>query len=124
MSDSGRWQSLPTKVRLGAEIVRATMRVRRVVRKNDLPAAVTRCRSEERQHASGALRSDVVRVSRAVRQVVGVLPGDSRPLVSSLVLIAVLARRGVDASLVIGVRDGEGFGPARGWSSTRRPRVL
>jgi hypothetical protein len=48
----------------------------------------------------------VVRVGRAVRQIVGRLPGDSRPLVSSLVLIAVLARRGVDASLVIGVRDG------------------
>ena len=53
-------------------------------------------------------------VGRAVRQIVGRLPGDSRPLVSSLVLIAVLARRGVDASLVIGVREGEG-GDALAW---------
>ena len=85
-----------------------------MVREYDLPAAVARCRPEERSRARGALHSDVVRVGRAVRQIVGLLPGESRPLVSSLVLISVLARRGVDASLVIGVRDDDGFG-ARAW---------
>ena len=57
-------------------------------------------------------QDEVVRVGRAVRHIVGRLPGDSRPLVSSLVLIALLARRGVVASLVIGVRDGL---EARAW---------
>ena len=53
----------------------------------------------------------MVRVSRAVRQILGVLPGDSSPRVSSLVLIAVLDRRGIDTSLVIGVRDGVALAP-------------
>ena len=52
----------------------------------------------------------MVRVSRAVRQILGVLPGSS-PLVSSLVLIAVLDRRGIDTSLVIGVRNGAALAP-------------
>ena len=43
----------------------------------------------------------------------GLLPGDSRGLVASLVLIAVLARRGVVASLVVG-RPRNGFG-AHAW---------
>ena len=61
-----------------------------------------------------------MRVGRTVREIVGRLPGDSSPLVSSLVLIAVLARRGVDTSLVIGVRDGAELAP-QAWVEVGEP---
>jgi hypothetical protein len=97
---------------MAAQIVWTTIRVRRLLRRTDLRTAVARCRPADREAVSPASQDDVARVGRAVRHVVGRLPGDSRPLVSSLVLIALLARRGVDASLVIGVRDGF---EARAW---------
>jgi hypothetical protein len=45
------------------------------------------------------------------------MPGDSRGLIASLVLIAVLARRGLEASLVVG-RSRSGFG-AHAWVEVR-----
>jgi len=89
-----------------AEITWTALRIRRLVARNDLPVVVARCRREHRQPVAAPSHDDVVRVGRAVRKVLGVLPGDSSPLVTSLVLIAVLARRGVDTSLMIGMRDG------------------
>ena len=103
----------PANVRLGAEIARTTLRVRRLVQRNDLPTALERCRTAVPQPAPVSSRDEVVRISRAVRRTLGVLPGDSRGLVASLVLIAVLARRGVVASLVVG-RPRNGFG-AHAW---------
>ena len=103
----------PANVRLGAEIAWTTVRVRRLVHRNDLPAALDRCRAAVRRPAPVPSRDEVVRVSRAVRRTMGLLPGDSRGLVASLVLIAVLARRGVAASLVVG-RQRNGFG-AHAW---------
>ena len=103
----------PANVRLGAEIAWTTLRVRRLVRRNDLPTALGRCRAAVPQQAPVPSRDEVVRISRAVRRTMGLLPGDSRGLVASLVLIAVLARRGVDASLVVG-RPRNGLG-AHAW---------
>lgn len=103
----------PRTMLLGAEIARTTVRVRGLLRHDDLPAALERCRAVAPSRAPA--RSDEVRrLSRAVRRTLGVMPGDSRCLVSSLVLIAVLARRGVPASLVIGVRPGKALG-AHAW---------
>ena len=107
----------PANVRLGAEIAWTTLRVRRLVQRKDLPTALERCRAAVRQPAPVPSRDEVVRVSRAVRRTMDVLPGDSRGLVASLVLIAVLARRGVDASLVVG-RPRNGFG-AHAWVEVR-----
>jgi hypothetical protein len=107
----------PGNVRLGAEIAWTTLRVRRLVHRNDLPTALERCRAAVPQPTPVPSRDDVVRISRAVRRTMGVLPGDSRGLVASLVLIAVLARRGVDASLVVG-RPRNGFG-AHAWVEVR-----
>jgi hypothetical protein len=104
-------------VRLGAEIVWTTLWVRRLVQRTDLPRALERCRAAVCQPAPVPSRDEVVRVSRAVRRTMGLLPGDSRGLVASLVLIAVLARRGVDASLVVG-RPRNGFG-AHAWVEVR-----
>jgi hypothetical protein len=106
----------PANVRLGAEIAWTTLRVRRLVHRNDLPTALERCRAAV-PHPPVPSRDEVVRISRAVRRTMGVLPGDSRGLVASLVLIAVLARRGVDASLVVG-RPRNGFG-AHAWVEVR-----
>jgi hypothetical protein len=103
----------PRTVRLGAEIARTTVRVRRLLRHHDLPTALERCRDVAPSRAT-ARPDDVRRLSRAVRRTLGVLPGDSRCLVSSLVLITVLTRRGLAASLVIGVRPGKALG-AHAW---------
>ena len=104
----------PAKVRLGCgDRVDDPCRVRRLVHRNDLPAALERCRAAVQQPAPVPSREEVVRISRAVRRTIGLLPGDSRGLVASLVLIAVLARRGVGASLVVG-RPRNGFG-AHAW---------
>jgi len=89
------------------------MRVRRVLRRNDLSAALDRCRNAAAPGEPAPSRDEVVRVARAVRRTLGALPGDSRGLIASLVLIAVLARRGVAASLVVG-RPRPGFG-AHAW---------
>jgi transglutaminase superfamily protein len=104
----------PGTLRLGAEITRTTVRVRRLVRRNDLPSALARCRASAPTSHPASAPHDVVRLGRAVRRTLAALPGDSRCLVSSLVLIAVLARRGIGASLVIGVRPGKSFG-AHAW---------
>jgi hypothetical protein len=103
----------PAKLRLRAEITWTTMRVRRLLRRNDLSAALDRCRSAEAENGPPPSRDEVVRVARAVRRTLGTLPGDSRGLIASLVLIAVLARRGVAASLVVG-RPRNGYG-AHAW---------
>jgi hypothetical protein len=114
MGDSRISTSGASRLSLGAEIVWTALRVRRLVRRNDLPAAVASCRGDERQAVSELSHGEVVRVGRAVRQVVGMLPGDSSPLVSSLVVIAMLARRGIDTSLVIGVREDTSL-PPQAW---------
>lgn len=103
----------PTKLRLGAEIAWTTVRVRRLLRRNDLSATLGRCRNAAAESAPAPSRHEVVRVGRAVRRTLGALPGDSRGVIASLVLIAVLARRGVDASLVVG-RPRNGYG-AHAW---------
>lgn len=103
----------PAKLRLRAEIAWTTVRVRRLLRRNDLSAALGRCRSAAARSEPAPSRDEVVRVARAVRRTLGALPGDSRGLIASLVLIAVLARRGVAASLVVG-RPRNGLG-AHAW---------
>ena len=107
----------PAKLRLRAEIAWTTLRVRRLLRRNDLSATLGRCRGATGQSAPAPARDDVVRVARTVRRTLGALPGDSRGLIASLVLIAVLARRGLDASLVVG-RPRNGFG-AHAWVEVR-----
>jgi len=107
----------PAKLRLRAEIAWTTLRVRRLLRRNDLSTALGRRRGATGRSAPAPARGDVVRMARTVRRTLGALPGDSRGLIASLVLIAVLARRGVDASLVVG-RPRNGFG-AHAWVEVR-----
>ena len=110
------------KAMLAAEIVATYARVRWLIRRDPLPAVVGSLRGR----ASAGGRDDVVtgrRLGHAVGRTLRVLPGDSRCLMQSLVLTRLLARRGIDSRLVIGVRAGERFA-AHAWVEHRHVALL
>jgi hypothetical protein len=87
--------------------------VRRQLRRGTLPEVLATLRGGDLR--VGALSTDeALHLGRAVRRTLALLPGDTRCLMQSLVLTALLARRGAAASLVIGVAPGERFG-AHAW---------
>lgn len=92
------------KCLLAAEVLAAYVRVRWLLWRRGLEptvAALRRCGAP-----AGRLLvapEDPWRCARAVVAVLAPLPTDSRCLVRSLVLLALLARRGIEARLVIGV---------------------
>ncbi len=98
--------SLRAKLLLALEILRDYARVRRLLRRSDLPTTVATLRAPRpstrglegrRAQAAGA------RLGRSVGRALGLLPFDSRCLVRSLVLTSMLARRGIPGTLVIAV---------------------
>jgi hypothetical protein len=93
------------KVRLAAEILVTYARARRALRRGTLPAAAAVMRRSSDRGASPAENAygTALRLGRIVTRVLGVLPRDPRCLTTSLVLTALLARRGVPALIVIGV---------------------
>jgi Transglutaminase-like superfamily len=94
------------KFGLSAEIVVAYARVQGLLRRRSLPAATAALRRPSSTHyrsTEDAYRIGL-RLGRAVTRVLAVLPYDPRCLGRSLVLTALLARRGIPATLVIGVR--------------------
>lgn len=110
------------KLATAAEILAAYVRARRLIRRSDLPGAVTALRGEAAGHPPDAAAGhppdaaaghppDAVpagrRLGRAVVRTLGLLPTDSRCLMRSLVLTALLARRGIESRLIVGVRPGE-----------------
>ncbi len=103
------------RVRVAVEIVATYVEVRwRMVRGD-----VTRVVGALREGAVNAHSPyDAYRVGRRlsdpVRRTLDPLPWDSRCLMRSLVLLRMLARRGVVSQLVIGVRPGEQF-EAHAW---------
>jgi hypothetical protein len=99
------------KVGLALEVLGAYVRVRRELRRAPLPEALERLRTPGSGTASP---EEIARLARAVRRTLRLLPTDTRCLSQSLVLIALLARRGVPSTLVIGVSPGESFG-AHAW---------
>jgi Transglutaminase-like superfamily len=88
------------KARLVAEIVVTYGRARWLLWRRPLPEAVAALR-----RIDSSVRGDVdgFRLGRAVSRTLGWLPVDSRCLVTSLVLTNMLARRGVESVVVIGV---------------------
>jgi hypothetical protein len=58
-----------------------------------------------------------LRLGRAVGKTLGVVPADARCLIRSLVLTSLLARRGIDSSVVIGVKAEPEFA-AHAWVET------
>jgi Transglutaminase-like superfamily len=94
------------KVSLAAEIIVAYVKVRRLLKRGSLDAVTAAMRGPttappvpvEDSHAAG------LRLGAATTRVLGALPRDPRCLTKSLVLTALLARREITATLVIGVR--------------------
>jgi hypothetical protein len=68
-------------------------------------------------------REDRFRLAGAVTRVLSPLPTDSRCLVQALVLLSLLARRGVHAVVAIGVRTEPEFG-AHAWIESAGEALL
>ncbi len=104
------------RLRLALETASTYVRVRRFLRGTDLPSGLARVRAwaDRAAPATRVSLDEAVRLGRAVTRTLTVLPADSRCLMSSVVLVALLARRGATGTLVIGVRPGTQFG-AHAW---------
>jgi transglutaminase superfamily protein len=103
------WREFPVsrKLSLASEIVSTYVRVRVLLRRRGVPATVEELR---RSHPDLPMPYEGVdrlrfgvRLGRVVGRTLGILPADSRCLVRSLVLTRMLARRGIEAKVVIGV---------------------
>jgi hypothetical protein len=96
------------KGRLAIEIVGVYVHVLRLLRHDTLPNAIAVLRAPAPRASdlptNGAALGDGRRLGRAVARTLAPLPRGSRCLTQSLVLLALLARRGVAADLVIAVR--------------------
>ncbi len=103
---------LRRKAALAAEIVVAYARVRWSLRRSDFPRALERIRATGAGPAHGGEPDE--RLARAVRRTLRRLPADTRCLMQSLVLVRLLARRGRESRLVIGVSPVGSFG-AHAW---------
>ena len=113
--------SLGRKLALGVEILSAYARVRRLLRRGGVPGAVESLRtvppSESRPRTTRESELVGLRLGQAVVRVLGLLPSDSRCLMSSLVLTRLLATRGIPSALVIGVASEPPFA-AHAWVET------
>ena len=110
------------RARLGAEILAHYVRARWGLRRGGLPEAVAGMRSG-RVAAAAAPSSTWPRLAGAVVRVLEPIPADSRCLVRSLVLVRILARRGIETRLVIGVRSGPSFA-AHAWVEHQGTELL
>jgi hypothetical protein len=103
------------KLALAAEILVVDARVARALRRHDIRTVLERIRGRELGAGDGpSTYAAGARLGKAVTQVLGPLPLESGCLRLSLVLCALLARRGVGSSVVIGVKGGSRFG-AHAW---------
>jgi Transglutaminase-like superfamily len=107
-------------VLLVAEILAVYFRVRVRVARHPFPEALAGTRDDR---SSDSLVADepaavtylrAARLARAVQRTLKLLPADGRCLMQSLVLTALLARRGIDTKLLIGVNQGGEF-EAHAW---------
>ncbi len=104
------------KARLVAEILRAYVRVRLVMWRADLPAALRRLRGPP-QPAAAPTDEDYalsIRLGRAVARTAQFIPADSRCLMRSLVLVTLMARRQIPSTLVVAARTEPEFA-AHAW---------
>jgi hypothetical protein len=103
--------SLAGRARLATEIVIAYLRAQRELRGAPITAVVEQLRSTPAatpSHGTGALE-EALRLGRAVSRTLALLPGDTRCLRRSLVLLQLLTRRGIPARLVIAARTDPDF---------------
>ena len=105
------------KVRLAAEVLAAYPRARYAARHTDIRSTMRhlrRNRGASKRETRGERLARALRLGRAVTRTLRPLPVDSRCLTQSLVLTHLLARRGIETKLVIGVRPGADFA-AHAW---------
>jgi hypothetical protein len=106
------------KVAVALEILADYVRVRWLLRSRDLRGALATLRARRRAPVAepGSLTAEEigVRLGYLVWSTLRLLPTDSRCLMQALVLSAVLARRGLDGELVIGVKSDPEF-EAHAW---------
>ena len=119
IADAQRPLSGPAKARLAAEVVASYVHVRRLMRGRDIREAVVALRDGTAPGGARVRPPDAAlarsrRLARAVMLTLRLQPGDTRCLSQSLVLTRLLARRGIESRLVIGVRPGERFA-AHAW---------
>lgn len=105
------------KLRLAAEILQAYVAVRWSLRRSGLPETL----AAVRRPAGGVARletdvplAEAMRLGRVVQRSLRLLPFDSRCLIRSLVVTRLLARRGLESTLVLGARSKPGFA-AHSW---------
>jgi len=99
------------RLRLVLEILAAYARAHRALRRAPIATVVASLRQQSYQAAQPSTDrlDEARRLGRAVTRVLALVPGDTRCLVRSLVLTRVLARRGIQAKLVIGARAAPDF---------------
>jgi len=103
--------SLAGKARLGTEVLVTYGRVRWLLSRTSLPDTLAGLR---RVPVDRDAEIGTARLANAVRRTLRVLPTDTRCLTQSVVLASLLARRGLDAKVIIGVRSPEQFA-AHAW---------
>ena len=99
---------------LAAEVLVTYALVRWHVGRQDLPTAVAALRARPRRRPPRARDRDERGLAASAERVVAKLPGDSRCLMRSLVVLTMLARRGIDSRLVLAARPEPTFG-AHAW---------
>ncbi len=107
--------SIVGKALLVGEVLRTYAKARWLLWRRDLPSVVVTVEATTPglSPTPAPLRLGA-RLARVTSRCLGVLPTDSRCLVRSVVLMALLSRRGIASSLVIGVRPGDEF-EAHAW---------
>ncbi len=91
------------KFGLALEILRTYPRVRWLLWRHDVPTLVETLRGDEQLATDLRRQAEGKRLGQAVARTLAIIPFDSRCLVRSLVLVRMLARRGIESTLVIGV---------------------
>jgi Transglutaminase-like superfamily len=103
------------RVRIAAEVAWTYVRVRRLLRRHEIAQVVDllRADADDRLEPETA-RSLGRRLDRPIGRTLALVPGDSRCLVRSLVLLRMMARRGARCELSIGARSETEF-TAHAW---------
>jgi hypothetical protein len=107
-------RALRTKATLALEILTTYVRVRGLLRRDGLQPTLAALRAPLEGTPRRA-EDRPLELGRAVRRALAPLPADTRCLSQSLVLTGLLARRGIETVLVLGVEDGDGTFGAHAW---------
>jgi hypothetical protein len=123
MSPNESQLAVPARAALALEIIATYVLVRWELRRRDLPAALATMRAYPPRPRAPAFDGDERRLAAAAERVVAKIPGDSRCLMRSLVVLTMLARRGTDARLILAARPDPSF-VAHAWVERRGEPLL